>query len=326
MTMQAVRLMGFEGIQSLQVVNAERPKPGPTEVLLQVKAAGLNFAEAELIVGRYPAHQELPFIMGWEAAGVVVQVGERVTNLKVGDAITTIVSSGAYAEFATADAANAISIPTGISFAQAVSITLHGIAACALLRLAAKIQPAESILIQAAAGGVGVFLVQLAKLFGAAPVIALAGSPEKLELVSSLGADVAINYRESGWADQVRRATGGRGVDVVLEAATGEIGETSFTLAAPFGRIVVYGARNIHESFSPGRVRQLVSKNQTLVGFNLPALRPQQIHEVLPDLLNAIAAGKVKLLAGCVFPLTEVKAAFEALLSRRTVGKVVLVP
>lgn len=324
--MKAIQLTGFEGVKSLKLVDTVKPTPRPNEVLLQVKAAGLNYAETELMIGRYPAAHALPFIMGWEAAGMVAEVGAQVTHLKIGDKVTTIVSSGAFAEFATADAAMAIPIPAGSSFPQAASIPLHGVTAAAMLKFAAKPQPSDSILIQAAAGGVGLFLVQLAKLAGIKNIIALAGSSKKCEFASLLGADVAIDYRREDWPARVREATDGKGVDVVLEAASGEVGDESFKLVAPFGRIVVYGAKNIHDTFPPEKLRQLISNNQTLVGFNLPSLRPEQIGEVIPGLLGAISSGKVKLFAETSFPLEEAKAAFEKIMSRATIGKVVLVP
>ena len=324
--MKAVQLTAFEGSKGFRMVDLERPRPKPHEILLQVKAAGINFAEAELIRGRYPAGRPLPFIMGWEAAGIVAEVGAHVTQLKVGDQITTLVSSGAFAEFATADAAMAIPIPVGNSFAEAVSITLHGVTAAALLRFAARPKLTDTILIQAAAGGVGLFLVQLARLAGVKKIIALAGSAEKVALVLALGADVAINYTEPDWPARVREATDGNGVEVVLEAASGEVGDECFKLLAPFGRMVVYGAKNIHDTFSPEKFQQLISRNQTLTGFNLPSLRPEQLGEVIPGLLRAIAEGRVKLFARTVFPLEQAALAFEELLSRRTIGKVVLVP
>lgn len=324
--MKAVQLTGFEGPKSLRVVEAVKPVPRPNEILVQVKAAGLNYAETELMIGRYPAAHPVPFIMGWEAAGVVAEVGAQVTRFKIGDKITTVVSSGAFAEFATADAAMALPIPAGLSFPQAASIPLHGVTAAALLKFAAKLQPSDSVLIQAAAGGVGLFLVQLAKLAGAKNIIALAGSSKKCEFASLLGADLAIDYRREDWPAQVRNATDGKGVDVVLEAASGEVGDESFKLAAPFGRIVVYGAKNIHDTYAPEKLRQLISNNQTLVGFNLTSLRPEQIGEVIPGLLSAISSGKLKLFAETSFPLEDAKVAFEKIMSRSTIGKVVLIP
>ena len=262
--------------------------------------------------------------MGFEAAGVVVELGARVKNLKVGDRITSLVSTGGYAEFATADATVAIPIPEGISFNEAATIPVQGLSAYALLKLAAKPQASETLLVQSAAGGVGLYLVQLARIMGVRRLIALASSKEKLDVLTGLGADVAVNYTTKQWTDQVREATEGKGVDVILESASGEVGDQSFKLLAPFGRIVVFGARNIHDTISPEKVQQLIYKNQSVMGFNVPSLKPEQIAECVPPLLRLISERKVKLFATNLFPLTEVKRAFEALESRRTIGKVVL--
>ncbi len=322
--MKAIQLTGYKGFESMQLFEVEKPKPAANEVLLEVKAAGVNFAELELTKGRYRIPKEPPFIMGFEAAGVVVELGARVKNLKVGDRITSLVSTGGYAEFATADATVAIPIPEGISFNEAATIPVQGLSAYALLKLAAKPQASETLLVQSAAGGVGLYLVQLAKIMGVRRLIALASSKEKLDVLTGLGADVAINYTTKQWTDQVREATEGKGVDVILESASGEVGDQSFKLLAPFGRIVVFGARNIHDTISPEKVQQLIYKNQSVMGFNVPSLKPEQIAEYVPPLLRLISERKVKLFATNLFPLTEVERAFEALESRRTIGKVVL--
>jgi NADPH:quinone reductase len=324
--MKAVQLSGFAGLESLKLVEIDRPAPSRSEVLIQVKAAGINFAELEMVRGRYPAPRPLPFTMGFEASGIVAHLGSEATNLKVGDRITSIVSSGGYAEYATAAARMAIPIPHGITFAEANAITIQGLSAYTLMKFAARPQPEESVLIQSAAGGVGLFLVQLAKTMGVKKVIALASSKEKLDLVKNLGADFAINYTEQDWVAQVEQATGGRGVDIVLEANSGEIGDKSFELMAPFGRAVVYGAKNAHDSFPTEKVRQLILKNQSLTGFNFPSLRPEQIREAVPPLLQLIIDGQVKLFANHVFGLADVRKAFVALSNRQTIGKVVLTP
>ena len=324
--MQAIRLNGFEGLSSMELHAVERPKPGAGQVLIEVKAAGINFAELELIEGRYSIGKQPPFVMGFEAAGIVSEVGAGVTHLRAGDPVTSLVASGGYAEYAVADANLALPIPEGISFAEATSIPVQGITAYLLLHLAARPRPEETVLIQAAAGGVGIYLVQLAKLMGVRKVIALAGSPAKIDLVKELGADVAIDYSQAHWAEQVRAATGGKGVDVVFEAASGSIGEESFRLVAPFGRTIVFGARNVHDDFPASRTRQLIFKNQTISGFNLPSLRPDEVATHVPGLLRLIAEKKIRLFAGHAFPLARYQEAFAALSSRGTVGKVVLVP
>ena len=324
--MKAIELRGIEGLRSIKVAQVRRPIPNDNEVLIRVKAAGVNFAELEMIHGRYPSPRPLPAIMGFEAAGEVSEVGSAVEHVRIGDRVTAIVSSGGYAEYAVAPAANVIPIPEGISFAEASTITIQGLSAYAILKLAAKPQPHETILVQAAAGGVGLYLVQLAKIMGAKRVIALASSREKLELVKSLGADFAVNYLERDWADAIRQATAGRGVDILLESVSGEIADECFALVAPFGRIVMYGAKNANDTLPHEKVAQLIHKNQTLVGFNIPSLRPEQIAECVPGLLQLIASGNLRLFAENEFPLENVTAALEALASRNTIGKVVLVP
>jgi NADPH2:quinone reductase len=192
-------------------------------VLIQVRAAGINFAELEQTLGRYPFTRPLPGVLGFEAAGEVVELGEGVNTLQIGDRIVAPVSSGGYAEYATANANFALPVPEGITFAQATSIVIQGISAYALLKLAAKPGPDETVLIQAAAGGVGLYLVQLARIMDVGKIIALASSQEKLDLVTTLGADVAIDYSLDGWTERVLDQTGGKGVDVVLEMASGDI-------------------------------------------------------------------------------------------------------
>ncbi len=324
--MRAVELSGYEGIKSLRLVEVEAPTPGANEILIEVKAAGINYAELELARGQYYIPKQAPFIMGFQASGIVGEVGPQVTAFKKGDRVTSIVNSGGYAEYAIADAGAAIPIPDGITFAEAATIPVQGLSAYALLKFAAKPQSSDSVLIQSAGGGVGVYLVQLAKIMGVKTVIALAGSQEKLDLAKSLGADFTLNYQDRTWIDGVKAATNGNGVDLVLEAASGEIGEESFKLMAPFGRMVIFGARNVHDTFSPEKIRQLIYKNQSLIGFNFPSLQPQQIGQCLPVLLELISQRKVKLFAERSFALDDVSTAFETIANRQTIGTVVLVP
>lgn len=325
--MKAVQLQSFEGVKGLKLVNISRPQPGSGEVLIQVKAAGINYAEAEQIHGRYPTFgKELPFVMGFEAAGVVVEVGSGVTQVSVGDSVTALVSSGGYAEYAIAQSQVVIPLPKGINFAEATTIPIQGMTAYTLLKYLVMPVAHHSLLIQAAAGGVGLYLVQIGRLFGIKNIIALASSDEKLELVKTLGAEVVINYSKSGWVEKVRQATNGKGVDVVLQMSSDRIGEESFKLAAPGGRIVLFGSKNYHATLSTEQVRQLIWQNQTLAGFAYPALPPAQVAESLPEFLRLIEEKKLKLFANQSFPLAQAPQAFEALLSRKTMGKVALTP
>lgn len=324
--MKAVQLTGFGSFENLKVVDITKPTPQAREILIRVEAAGINFAELEMVKGRYPSGKALPFVMGFEAAGTVVETGALANGIKVGNRVAAIVSSGGFAEFAVADASRAIPIPEGVSAAEATTIPVQGLTAYALLKLVAKPQLDESLLIQAAAGGVGLYLVQLAKHFGLRKVVALAGTKEKCDLVRQLGADVAIDYSQGNWADLVREATGGKGMDVILEAAAGDVGRESFTLLAPFGRVVLFGAKNVHETFEAQQIQRLVHGNQTVIGFNLPTMKPELLGRCVADLLTLVMERKLKLFAESVFPLDQARAAFDALASRKTVGKVVLVP
>jgi NADPH2:quinone reductase len=255
-----------------------------------------------------------------------VAVGEHVTTLRRGDRVTGLATSGGFAEYATLDARTAIPIPDGVSFADATTIAIQGLSAFALLEIAARPRPEETVLVQAAAGGVGLFLVQLAKLRGVRRVIALAGGREKVAVVEQLGADVAIDYGEPGWPARVRAATDGRGVDLVLEMSSGEVQEESFKLLAPFGRMVMFGAKNMHDSIGPDRIQRLIANNQSITFFNVPTQSTDALGRCVPPLLDLIASGRLKLFAKHQFPLTDAARAFEALASRLTIGKVVLVP
>jgi NADPH2:quinone reductase len=253
-----------------------------------------------------------------------------VANLRIGDPVAAVVNTGGYAEFAVADAAACIPIPPSLGFAEATTIPIQGLSAYALLELAAKPQPGDTLLIQAAAGGVGLYLVQLAKAaFGVKTVIALASAPQKLELLKSLGVDAAIDYAQPDWPAQVRRALGGdfsKGVDIVLESVSGDVGRESLKLLAPFGRMIMFGARNIHDTLAPDQLRQLITANQTITGFNIPSVPGDLLAPLVPKLLSQVASGNVRIFAGEHYPFAQVEAAFDALASRNTMGKVVLTP
>jgi NADPH2:quinone reductase len=321
--MKAVQLTGFNGVESLELVDIPRPRPSSGEVLIEVKAAGINYAEVEQIQGNYLTFgKELPFVMGFEVAGIVAETGEDTPGVRVGDPVTAFALSGGFAEYATARADALIPVPAGLDYADATTIPIQGMTAYTLLKyLVAPFAPA-SILIQAAAGGVGLYTVQLAKILGIKNVIALAGSDEKLALVKTLGADVAINYSRDGWTEKVRQATNGKGVDVVLQMLLGPAGEESFKLLAPGGRVILFGSQNYNDTITTEQVRQLIWQNQTLAGFAYPALPPDKIAESLPEFLQFIEQGRLKIFANHAYPLSRAKEAFQALKSRQTIGKV----
>ncbi len=321
--MKAIQLTGFNGVDSLVLSDVEIPNPAKGEVLIKVEAAGINYAEVEQIQGKYLTFgKELPFTMGFEVAGTVVALGENVNGIKTGDRVTAMAISGGFAEYATANAGSLIPIPQSMDFAAANTIPLQGMTAYTLLKYQVIPFSPESVLIQAAAGGVGLYLLQLAKHFGIKNIIALAGNDEKTALTSKLGATVSIDYTKPGWHEKVLEATGGKGVDAVLQMSLGEVASESFKLIAPEGRIIVFGSKNYHDTITTEQVRQLIWKNQTLVGFAYPALPLQKIKESLPELLEIINSGKITIVANHEYSLSQAKEAFLVLQSRRTIGKV----
>jgi NADPH2:quinone reductase len=324
--MEAIQLEGYGGPVALDRVDVDRPSPKAGEVLIDVYASGINFAELELTWGRYEVPKKPPFIMGFEAAGVVAEVGFGVNNVQVGDRVTSIVSSGGFADYAVAPAQALIPIPASISFEEATTIPIQGVTAYLLLTAAAKINVGESVLIQSAAGGVGLYLVQLAKHLGARQVIALAGTKEKVDLLRRLGVDIALNHSDADWADAVLEATQGRGVDIVLESATGDIGRKSISLCADFGRVVMFGAKNVHEWLAVEVVRQMIYKNQSIRGFNLPSLRPETLAAAVPPLLELIGTKKIRIFADRSYSFADARQAFRRLAGGETIGKVVLTP
>ncbi|MFL6561068.1 MAG: zinc-binding alcohol dehydrogenase family protein, partial [Bacillus sp. (in: firmicutes)] len=221
--MKAVRLTEYGGPEVLNLVEIDKPVPTGHEVLIEIKAIGVNYADTARRAGQYVVKTPLPFIPGAEIAGVVAAVGDQVTKVKPGTRIVTLIESGGYAEYALADERTLIPIPEQLDFHTAVALPLQGLSAYHILKTMGRLEKGESVLIHAAAGGVGTIAVQLAKLFGAGKVIATASSDGKLALAREMGADVLINYTEPDWEQQVLEATGGKGVNVALEMVGGDV-------------------------------------------------------------------------------------------------------
>jgi NADPH:quinone reductase len=325
-TMKAIRIEEYGGPEVLQYVDVEKPEADAGKVLIKVHAAGINYAETMQRQNKYLTPTKLPSVLGSEAAGVVEEVGAGVTNLKVGDRVLTL-GEGAYAQYVVAPARGVFPLPANVSFEQAVTIPVQGLTAYEILKFSGQLKPGESVLVHAAAGGVGVYAVQLAKLLGAGMVIATASTAEKLELAKSLGADQVINYAENkDWHTQVRELTGGKGADVILEMVGGEVFNQNLKCLATFGRMVVFGAAsNEIPTLNP---MQLMYRNHSVVGYWLvnTLKNPQLFVAHMSELLGWIATGKVKLHVEHTFPLSQTAKAHEAIESRQTTGKVVLLP
>ena len=324
--MKAIEIPRYGGPEVLQVVDKPQPTAGPGQILIEVKAAGINFADIMARMGMYPAAPPPPFVLGMEAAGIVAAVGEGVTSFKSGDRAAAIISGSGYAEYALADAATAAPIPDVLGFPEATALLVQGLTAHGLLTLAVPEIKGKSVLISAAAGGVGSLAVQVAKLLGAGTVIGLASTDEKRAKVKELGADFAIDYTQDGWAEQVKAATDGKGVDIFLDASGDNKGGGVKPLAKG-GHWVVYGAQSSSDTgLSGSDLLSMLFSAQTLRGWTLYEVPAETIAETLKQLIGWTLDGSLTVIAEDKFPLAEAAEAHRAIESRRTTGKVVLEP
>lgn len=324
--MKAVQFKEFGGPEVLQYVDLEQPKPSGREVVLDVKAIGVNFADTARREGQYVVETKLPFIPGAEVAGVVAEVGPDVKHVKVGDRVVTLIESKGYAEYTLTHEKTLIPIPEGVDFETAVALPLQGLSAYHILKTMGRLEEGETVLVHAAAGGVGTIAVQLAKIFGAGKIIATASTDEKLQHAKNMGATHLVNYTQEVWEQEVLDLTDGEGVDVALEMVGGDIFKQTLKCLAPFGRLVIYGvASRVQPKLNPS---YLMGKNQSVIGFFLPQIMRKQelFQQSLKELLTYLQTGQLKLTIGGVYELSEAQKVHELLEGRRTKGKLVLKP
>jgi NADPH:quinone reductase len=315
--MRAIQVREFGGPEVLELVDLPAPEPGPGEVLIRVSRAGINFADTHQRRNEYLAAAELPLVPGTEVAGVRDDTGERVV---------AVTGTGGYAELAIAPEALAVPIPDGVDDGAALALVVQGLTAWHLYRTSARVAEGESVVVHAAAGGVGSLAVQLGRPMGAGHVIATASTGEKRALALELGADAAVDGAPEGLADRLVEANLGRRVDVVFEMAGGEVFEQSLHALAPFGRLVAYGAASGERNqVATGR---LMRRSAAVVGFWLVHCmsRPEMLREPLADLFERAARGELRPIVGGTYPLSEAARAHEDMQARRTTGKLLLDP
>ena len=281
-----------------------------------VVAAGVNYADTHQTEDTYLAPQQLPLVPGAEVVARTPD-GRRVVAL----------TTGGYAERAVVHPALAYDVPDVVSDGAALHVVLQGSTAWHLLRTSAHLETGESVVVHAAAGGVGSLAVQLAKAWGAGRVIATASSEDKRGLALELGADVAVSPEPEGLRDRLREANDGRPVDVVLEMTGGRVFDESLRALAPFGRLVTYGMAS-RETPTPVTSGELMARSRAVVGFWLAHCfsRPQMLRAAMDELLPALAEGWLRAVVGGTYALADARRAHEDILSRRTTGKLVLSP
>ena len=313
--MRAIQIETFGGPEVLQLTELPDPTPGDGEVLVDVALAGVNYADTHQAENSYLSSQTLPMIPGGEIAGHVD--GRRVT---------AITANGGYADRIAVAEGSLVDIPDGVTDAQALALLVQGLTAWHLLRTSTHLREGESVLVHAAAGGVGTLAVQLAKTWGAGRVIAAASSEEKRQLALDLGADVAIDSRSSELTEEIEAANGGRKVDIVLEMTGGRVTDESLAALAPLGRMGFFGMAS-RESPSKVDLGALMSRSRTVAGFWLVhcfADPGRLIAGPLGELFGLVLDGSLRPITGPSYPLGEAAQAHQDLRDRRTTGKVTL--
>lgn len=322
--MKAIQVSRTGGSEVLGLVDVPEPKPKPNQAIVQIKAAGVNFIDVYLREGRYPA--QLPFINGQEAAGVVTEAGSEAKMFKPGDRVAYTGALGSYAEYAAVPESRLVKIPEGLDFEQAAAAMLQGMTAHYLVHSTYKLQAGETALIHAAAGGVGLLLVQMAKKIGAR-VIGTAGTNEKAQLARDAGADECIVYTEADFESETRRLTDGKGVNVVYDGVGKATFEKDLNVLVPRGYLVLFGGAS--GAVPPFDLIKLSQKGSLFV------TRPTLVHYTATreelesragDVLGRIARGELKLRIHKTYPLVEAPQAHRDLEGRRTSGKLLLIP
>jgi NADPH2:quinone reductase len=322
--MRAIQFERAGGPEVLQLVEVPEPEPKPGQVRVRHEAIGVNFIDTYHRSGLYPV--KLPCTPGGEAAGVVEAVGEGVTRLKVGDRVAYAGGFGGYAEQNVVAAQRAVKIPPGVEARTAAAVLLKGMTVEALVRRTYPVQAGETVLLHAAAGGVGQIMTQWLKAIGAV-VIATVGSEAKAARARELGADHVILYRDQDVAAEVRRITDGKGVPVAYDSVGKDTFEATLNSLARRGLFVSFGnASGPPDPVAPGRLAQggsLYLTRPTLFDYIGAA---GELEASAGAVFEMIAAGKVKAEIGQTFPLAEARAAHEALESRATLGASLLIP
>lgn len=322
--MKAVLCKEYGPPESLVVEDVPSPSVGATDVLIEVKAAGINFPDTLIIENKYQFKPPLPFIPGTEVAGLVKQVGDKVSNINVGDEVMGFAFVGAYAEEIVVPAASCFPKPSTLSFEEAAAFTMIYGTSYYALKQRGNLQAGETLLVLGASGGVGMAAVELGKLMGAT-VIAAGSSMEKLAVCQEKGADHLVNYTDADWKDQVKKLTAGNGADVIYDAVGGDFTKTALRCINWGGRLLVIG-------FACGEIPQLAAnltllKSSSIVGVFWGASLAKEAEanqQNFKELFAWTMEGKIKPHVCASFPLEQVADGLNLLLQRKAVGKVVL--
>ena len=322
--MKAIKITNFGDSSVLKYTDVDTPKPSNNEIIIKQEAIGVNFIDIYQRSGVYQV--DLPFIPGEEGAGIVTQIGKNVSRFKVGDKVAYSMNSGSYAEYAVVSEEIAVSIPDKIDFPIAASVLLQGMTAHYLVYSTFKLKPEDSCLIHAGAGGVGLLLIQMAKNIGAR-IIATVSNEEKKQLAITAGADEVIIYTKQNFTEEVKKITSNKGVSVVYDSVGKTTFEDSLDCLKPRGYMVLYGQSS---GAVPPVDPQILNRKGSLF-----LTRPTMTNYILNndelkwrsnDIFQWMSEGKLNIRIGLSLPLQQAAQAQDALGSRKTTGKVILIP
>jgi NADPH2:quinone reductase len=314
--MKAIQITEFGGPDVMHLVDLETPTPGAGQELITVSSIGINYADTHQTENSYLFPQKLPLIPGVEVVGTTAS-GVRVLAL---------VEGGGYAQEVVTYSAAMVPVTEGVSNEQALCMLVQGSTAWHVLKTFGHLQPGETVVVHAAAGGVGTIAIQLAKMWGA-KVIAVASSEGKRALATSLGADAVVDATQENLGEAIRAANGGKRVNLVLEMVGGKTFDDSLEILAPFGRLVVYGmaSRVAPTIIQPA---SLMGGSKTITGFWLQHCfgKKELMNDVIEQLFALVVEGKLKPVIGATYPMSQAAIAHKAMRSRETTGKITLDP
>jgi NADPH2:quinone reductase len=323
--MKAIVFEKTGGPEVMALTEAPKPDVRPGMVLIRNHAIGVNFADTRFRQGTYAVKPKLPDIPGLEAAGTIEALGEGVTGLAPGMRVAAFTARG-YAEYCQAPTDMVVPLPDSVSFVDGAAFPIQVLTAYHMLHTVDSAGPGRTVLVHAAAGGVGLAAVQLAKVAGAR-VIATVSTDAKAALAKAHGADTVINYATGGFADEVLKATDGRGVDLILDAVGKPTFEEGLRCLAPLGHLILYGRAG--GPTDPLNVATLSPKSVKVSGFMLPTVTrgfPEKTRESAERCFALMREGRLKLHIGHTLPLAEAAEAHRLLESRQSVGKIILLP
>jgi len=320
---KAVRVHANGGPEALRYEDAPTPKPGPGEVLVKIEVSGVNFIDVQYRAGKYMPPQ-LPFVDGMEAAGTVAEVGAGVTGLAPGDRVAYTMILGTYAEYQAVPAARVLSLPGHVDFTSGAAVMLQGTTAHYLTHSTFPLNPGDTALVHAGAGGVGQLIIQVARKRGAR-VFATAGTDAKAELARAAGAEHVIIYTREDFEAEVKRLTSGRGVDVVYDSVGKDTFDKSLNSLRPRGVLALFGfSSGPVAPFDPAVLGAKGSLFLTRPGLNQYIASREELVGRATDLFAWLKSGELRLPRHTVFPLADAAAAHTELEARRTTGKLLL--